>query len=515
MRYLHVELPSLHLVWERPEKDPMMCSVIRTNYPKPSPLIVCAIAREAGLDVNAVDMKIRDQDQIIPYRHFAYGDGVMHASRMGMAFESVADRIAEADILGISVNPTSWANITLDFLRFARFINPKLKVIVGGTDAMFRDEFYVKTGLVDFVIRGEGEYAGHALLKKLATGKTDFLTVPRISFYQNGQIFKTPKGPTVHLDDIPLPALDLFTDDIPLWTTPIEYWSFPEGVQPPIGFIELSRGCNESCGYCTTPAKYGRFRVQSLDRVKGELDHFRRFGITTLNIWDDSMSSLVMQGETERLLATIRLIRAEGFSFEFSQGMVISHLWDVARDQPNEALIRELYGHEMVNGKWIGCYAEYFPLECLQQENPHNAYDKLMTFDRELCVLDAILDAGIPRLTYSTIVGANEDDESGIRLATERLKEVTARIETRGAQGFETPFMFQAFRGTSLYPKYASQMTYPIDDYPELYQLNAAGHHTSHFTAPQLTARKKEMERELYGEECFKRWINTGRYPWK
>ena len=36
MNYLHVELPSLHLVWKRAGQDDVVCSVIRTNYPKPS-----------------------------------------------------------------------------------------------------------------------------------------------------------------------------------------------------------------------------------------------------------------------------------------------------------------------------------------------------------------------------------------------------------------------------------------------------------------------------------------------
>jgi len=156
MRYLHVELPSLHLVWKRPGEDDVVCSVIRTNYPKPSAVQVAAIVRAAGAEVKAVDMKIHHQEVIIPYREFSYEGGVMIASRMGTPFEDVRDLVEWADVVGITVNPTSWANIAFDFIAYIKRVNPRVKVWAGGTDAMFRSELYLRHG-VDLVIIGEGE----------------------------------------------------------------------------------------------------------------------------------------------------------------------------------------------------------------------------------------------------------------------------------------------------------------------------------------------------------------------
>ena len=61
-------------------------------------------------------------------------------------------------------------------------MNPRLKIIVGGTDPTFRPDFYLNFvternhGLFDLVILGEGEIAGPKLLQHLAS-KSD---IPRI-----------------------------------------------------------------------------------------------------------------------------------------------------------------------------------------------------------------------------------------------------------------------------------------------------------------------------------------------
>ena len=63
--------------------------------------------RTSGVaDVRAVDMKIRDQCHYA-IREFDYGGGKMVASSIGMPFASVKDQLEGADVVGLSINLSS------------------------------------------------------------------------------------------------------------------------------------------------------------------------------------------------------------------------------------------------------------------------------------------------------------------------------------------------------------------------------------------------------------------------
>lgn len=513
MKYLHVELPSLHLVWQRDGCEDVVCSVIRTNYPKPSALLVPAIMRQVkGLEVEAVDMKIRDQKILNPYRSFPFEGGYMVASRMGMPFGKLEYQLRQADFLGLTVNPSSWANIALDFAWFARKINPQLKIILGGTDAMFRFEHYLQSKAIDFVIRGEGEITGPALLEALMNDK-DYSEIRGLAFVDEGKILDTGIVRNCDLDAEPLSALDLFVDDMPLWATPIEYYVGPE-VQAPIASLYITRGCNQACDYCTTPRKYGSLRFKSLARVEAELKHFKKFGVKTINIWDDSLSSLIRCGERELLLAYVRMIRQYGFSFEYAQGMVIRDLWNVEKGEPDFVLIEELFRHKIVNGKFVGCYGQYTPLEFLQEENTTAMNSKLLAYDQELAVIRAICEQGVRYMTFSCILGRSADGPSQVELARQRLSEVKKLVEGYGVKALITPYIYSMFPGTKIWKNERSRLVYSIDKFPELYQLNASPHGTEHFSPGELMRVKMELEKEFLGKARFADWIKTGRYQW-
>jgi len=513
--YLHLEGPSLHLHGKIGDFKGIF-SPIRTNYPKISALTTASIAREAGLDIEAVDMKIHQQDNLTSYKKFFYGPNELIASRMGMSFDSVAYQIANADILGISINPTCWSDISLDLIRYAKKINKELFVIIGGTDAMFRYEYYLNTGLIDVVIIGEGEESGKILFQQLQRGQLDLDKIPGIAFLNNGKAVATPRGTLVNLDDCPLPAIDIFEAEIPLWTTPIEYWKLPQGATTPIAFIELSRGCVQRCDYCTTPAKLRSFRAKSLSRIEKELDYLLTFGISTINIWDDSISSMLkLNNGEERLKETMNLLRNKGFAWEFSQGAVVfKDLYDEQTGEIKTDLIDALYSSSFNDGKFIGSYAQYCPFEFLQVENPSNAYEKLMTYEKELAVFDAILSAGVSSVSFGTIFGLMEDNDKNLQLTKKRLHEIVDIANKHKTNSLVTSFIYQLFPGTKAYTRGKEKIVYPIDKYPELVQLRMCNHETSFYKPHELVIALKIMEKEFYTEQQFQNTLNTGRYIW-
>lgn len=516
MKNLIIEQPSLHLEWQKDNGENYICSAIRTNYSKISPLTVASIAKQAGLEVEAVDMKIRDQDIIQPYKQFRYGNGKMIASRKGIPFEKLESKIKDADILSFSINPTQWADISLDLVKYAKSVNPKIKTVIGGTDALTRYEYYLSQG-IDFVILGEGEVSGKKLFEKLSKGEKDFSTIANIAYNDNNQIKRTPRSRNkVVLDERPFLDFESFKEDISLWDTPIEYWPLPQGASGPIAFIEISRGCLENCGYCTVPIKNKGFRVESINSLEKRLDYYKEWGINTLSIWDDNLGSLIKQGREDELIDIIDMLKDKGFAFEYSQGdMVISYFWDIKKNQPKYKLIEKIFSTEIRNGKFVGNYGMYFPFENLQTENPANAYEKLMSFDKEIAILDAALDAGLESVSYGTILGVKGDNQENLTRAKNRIHQINDLVKGKGKNGFAMPFCYMPIPKTKFFKSYKDNIVYSLEEYPELMGLNVSLARTENYEPHEITQMKIDMEKEFLTEKEFTHWRSTGEYYWE
>lgn len=516
MKTLIIEQPGLHLEWQKDNGENYICSAIRTNYAKISPLTICSIAKQAGLDVEAVDMKIRDQDVITPYKKFRYGDGWMVASRKGIPFEKLDSKIRESEILAFSVNPTQWAGISLDLVKYAKSINPKIKTIIGGTDALTRFDFYLSKG-IDFVVLGEGEKSGKQLFESLLQGKKDYSMIPGIAYIDNGNIkINNRSSKKLNLDERPFFDFKSFKEDIALWDTPIEYWPLPEGASGPIGFIEFSRGCFENCGYCTTPIKNKGYRVENIKSLEKRLDNYREWGIKTLSTWDDNLGSLIKQGKDEEMVEIINLIKDKGFAFEFSQGnMAISYLWDKKKNQPNHKLIESIFSTSMSEGKFVGNYGMFFPFENLQEENPKNAYEKLMSFDKELAILEAVLDSGLESVCYGTILGIKEDNQEKLDRAKNRIHEINGLVKGKGKNSLAIPFCYIPIPKTKFFSGYQDNIVYSIEEYPEMMSFHASPLRTDNFEPHEITQMKIDMEKEILTKKEFDHFRSTGEYYWE
>jgi hypothetical protein len=516
VKNLIIEQPSLHLEWQKDNGENYICSAIRTNYSKISPLTIASIAKQAGLEVDAVDMKIRDKDIIQPYKKFRYGDGLMVASRKGIPFEKLESKIRDADILSFSINPTQWADISLDFVNYAKSINPKIKTIIGGTDALTRFDHYLSKG-IDFVILGEGEQSGKKLFENLSQGKKDFSDIPNIAYFDNRQIKRNPRSfSKFNLDERPFQDFESFKQDVHLWNTPIEYWPLPKGASGPIGFIEFSRGCLENCGYCTTPIKNKGFRVENMNSLEKRLNNYKQWGINTLSIWDDNLGSLIKQGREEEIVDIINLLKEKGFAFEYSQGnMAISYLWDENKNQPKYKLIESIFSTNIQNDKFVGNYGMYFPFENLQTENPKDAYKKLMSFDKELAILDAALDAGLESVSYGTIIGVKGDNQENLSRAKSRIHEINDLVKGKGKNGLAIPFCYMPIPKTKFFSSYKQDIVYSLEEYPELMGLNVSLARTENYEPHEITQMKIDMEKEFLTKKEFEHWRSTGEYYWE
>lgn len=506
-----IEVPEAKITYELDGVEEIY-SAVRTNYPKQSQLIIAGFLKDVG-DVKIIDMKLLDPEREELYKKFAYGNGTIKCYRKGAGFESVKDKIDNVDILGLTSNFTRSAGIMTDFIRYASGVNPEVKIIVGGSDATPRYNYYLKNG-ADIIVLGEGEHIGPRVVKAIAEDKS-LSAISGIAYKEDNRIKYNPRNlltDTVSADDIPLPAFDLVTSDLAKFTEAFE-GPLPEYVKTPIGILETSRGCAEVCPFCTTPYLRKKYRYMSTERIKETLEHYKKYGIESLILMEDNvLSRLNLPNGKKKTIKMFDLVKKHDFAWEFGNGLQIGKL--MSNSHIDQELIESLFCNDLKDDKWVGAYRIYVPLESLHQE-PEKVYRKLRPYDQELEIIEAIADTGIPMMTFGTIIGVPDDNAETLKLTEERCMEIKEIVEKKGVQTYFTPFLNILLPGTPNYEKYKHLLQYDIEKYPELFQFHTATLGIPGFTPEELMRYKREMEERINGKEARKFWGSTGKYYFK
>ena len=148
----------------------------------------------------------------------------------------------------------------------------KYKTLFGGVFATFASEKIIKSDLVDYICRGEGEEAISEFCKKLCGGK--FIhDIKNFTVKGDGQVFRNPLRPAVDIDSVLIPDWDLFEEGSIYRPMQAKIWRA-------VG-LETQRGCPYTCTYCNSPSNNVIYknevskifhRKKSIPRLKQELD---------------------------------------------------------------------------------------------------------------------------------------------------------------------------------------------------------------------------------------------------
>jgi len=152
---------------------------------------------------------------------------------------------------------------------------------MGGYHPTFMDGEVLKTGLVDYVVRGEGEYVLPELVDHIEDG-ADVKDVKGISYMDGNKLIRTEDAPYSNVDKIPLPARDM----LPLSS----YKAFLD--ERPMTSAITSRGCPFNCSFCSS-SKFGGFkwRARSALSVIEEVKILKkRYGFSAIDFMDDNFT---------------------------------------------------------------------------------------------------------------------------------------------------------------------------------------------------------------------------------
>ena len=106
----------------------------------------------------------------------------------------------------------------------------------GGNHVTHNPDIIEKNDWIDFVCRGEGEYATLELLEKIEQGK-DLTNIKNIWARLNGKIYKNDVRPLAHPDELPFPDREL-------------YYRYPLFLNNSVRRFIAGRGCPFQCTFC-------------------------------------------------------------------------------------------------------------------------------------------------------------------------------------------------------------------------------------------------------------------------
>lgn len=160
-------------------------------------------------------------------------------------------------------------------------------VVMGGNHVSFDDEATLKSGVVDFVVRGEGEITMLNLINAISQ-KDGFYPakVKGISWRRpDGEIVRNAASPWIRdLDHLPIPDHNIL--NLPLYRT-ASFNRFGK-LGKPMFQIAGSRGCPYDCSFCIVTSVYGaKWRARTPDNMLYEVEQAMKLGFDNFFFVDD------------------------------------------------------------------------------------------------------------------------------------------------------------------------------------------------------------------------------------
>lgn len=232
----------------------------------------------------------------------------LHCSTQGLSVSETKDRIEtlKPKILVIMVEHIN-RNVTQALSLHAK--EQGTQVVWVGPFATALHETLIEESSVDFIFRGEWDYAIRELADHLSHKKPEFGNVPGLTWKDSKGKTKVnePRQLISDLDQLPIPAYDL-----------LDLGKFYESVfiKYPAATMITSRGCPFHCVYCSYPQTIysHKFRPMSPRRVVDEIRYLvEDRGVKEIRIDDDTFNI-----DSSRVIEICRILIEEKIKTCFS-----------------------------------------------------------------------------------------------------------------------------------------------------------------------------------------------------
>ncbi len=208
-------------------------------------------------------------------------------------------------LVGLSTMTCFQIKNTLNLAKTAREINGDIPLVWGGTHPSMMAEQTLESGLVDFVIKGEGEQTLLELVQALREGRDEFTGIHGLGWKKGGKTFINEDRDFLDIENLPFPYGGKGKDIL------LEYVRRSSDTLENIGY-ESSRGCPHKCGFCYNVYFHKNVcRVKSLGKIREELQTLKGLGVNKLTFYDDTF----LAGKKDLMVNILDLLRELDFKW--------------------------------------------------------------------------------------------------------------------------------------------------------------------------------------------------------
>ncbi|MHC4945616.1 MAG: B12-binding domain-containing radical SAM protein [Planctomycetota bacterium] len=207
-------------------------------------------------------------------------DGNLEADPMAAIDAKVREE--GAGVIGVTVMPGPQLNHAAPFCKELKSRHPALKIIWGGYFPSQHYEACLRSGYVDYIVRGCGELAFKQLVEALKKGDPH-PDVPCLAYREpeTGEIVSGNQAETPHPDELP---------DYPYHRIDMERYLRRTFMGQRTISHHSSYGCPFACDFCAVINVAGRrWRAQSAERLAGVVQMLKdRFNADSVEFFDNS-----------------------------------------------------------------------------------------------------------------------------------------------------------------------------------------------------------------------------------
>ena len=215
-----------------------------------------------------------------PHHRVAVADLVLVQHQVRETVERLVRELSP-DVVGLSVM-TFQRKTAKKIIDLVRQLKPDVRVAVGGYDPSLAPDAYTdsSSGLVDFIVRGEGEITFRELLRAIEEER-GFDHIAGLSYRSGDRFYHTPERPVNGLESGEIKPPNRDARVLSGYTV--------LGRQADV--IETSRGCTFDCSFCSIIEMRGRnFYTYTFDRVIADIRDAHDHGARAIFIVDDNIT---------------------------------------------------------------------------------------------------------------------------------------------------------------------------------------------------------------------------------
>lgn len=426
-----IEIPALKLLDEKGHN----WTALRRREPLVSKQIVIPQLMAGGFEVEMVNLKAGTKE--IEYGTVNWRDKQLTKVEVG---RELSEDPASADMWAVTINYIQERESACMLIK--QLSDAGAKVVVGGSDAFADPQPYLQAGA--FAVVQDKSGAANLAIADYVTGQTPREPLSGVML-SDGRKLKS-KTPPMSPEDWPLPDQKVVKQ-----TLGIDYWEtqLPEALLP-IGSVMADIGCDRKCDFCETPLyRLGYRKMTPETTIKWFAAQKEAGAKSVICPSDQFLGRVLWPGGREEILEIMQGIRDLELAVLWGNGLEIKKL-TVGRSLPNSDLTPD---YELINAVWgwdgkAGCYQGYIPAE--RPTFGRESYAKLLPWQEHRTMVRAIVEAGVPDITYGVIVGLPDDSNDSMLGLEEAIQELYAEVKSLNPEIVfnVTPYAIRPLPGT-------------------------------------------------------------------